>query len=125
MYEINRVRQDDPGLFRRWFTSDNSTMDLYVWENPDTKSIVRFQFYFDRQQDEKMVEWKGTENLWCARVDEGDYKRLYKAAPVLTEGSNMDLCEALTLFRACACEIEDRIRAFVEKCFVDKLPAMY
>ncbi len=122
MYEINRVRQDDPCLKCRWFTTENCNIDLYVWESLDSRSIVRFQFYFDRLQDEKVVEWKGTQNLWYARVDEGDYKRLYKASPILTEENNFDLCEALTIFRAYACELEESVRRFVEQRFMEKLP---
>ena len=121
MYEIAEVRQDDPALKFRWFTNENATLDLFIWETRERQEIVRFQFYFDRQQEEKVIEWKGSRSLWYARVDYGIAIGLGKASPVLMRQDGIDLHDAFSIFQAYARELDQRVRNFVAARFQEKL----
>lgn len=111
MYEITTVRQDDPAMRFRWFTSENCDCDLYVWEQRDSGAIVRFQFYFDKQWEEKVVEWKGSSSLWYAAVDNENH--FYNASPVFRRLESLDLHKVLEIFKRIAGGVDEYIRRFV------------
>lgn len=117
MYEIRSVRQDDPGLKLRWFTSENCNADLYVWEDKAERNIVRFQFYFNRNQNEKVIEWKGADKLWFAGIDNGDFEKFYKAAPVFVRIDDVDLDAAFAIFQSYANTLDENVREFVKQQF--------
>lgn len=113
MYEIRQVRQDDPVLKYRWFTTENSSMDLYVWEDIQDKTIIQFQLCYDRHMDEKVLEWKALSDSLKAAAIDASPGRLAKAAPVFTRSSDVDLWEALELFRVFSEGIDEEIRNFI------------
>ena len=120
MYEVQPVRQDDPGLFYRWFTTGDC--DLYIWQNKQNCKIERFQFCFDRNFDEKVVEWRaGSRSLWHASVDDGGAHGLCKASPLLCRSEEMDLNEVLEAFQFNADGVDENIRQFIVNRFVEKL----
>ena len=111
MYEIRSVRQDDSEFLLRWFTS--LECDLYVWERSDSRQVERFQFYYNKQSDERMVEWTRSGGFWFARVDEGEYRNPFKASPVLQSCDDVDLTTVLRIFKKHASDIDKSIRDFV------------
>ncbi len=120
LYEILKVKQDDPALQMRWFTAENCDSDLYIWKNLRTGQIVQFQFYFDRHFDEKVVEWKGGENLYFGKVKD-ESLRGPKAAPVVVRLTDFDPDTILQIFCAKSREIEHQIREFVSHKIVQRL----
>jgi len=123
MYEIRSVRQDNPELRLRWFTAENCNADLYVWEDKAAQNIVRFQFYFNRNQDEKVIEWKNAGKFRFAGVDGGEFKNLYKAAPVFVRVDDVDLNAAFEIFQFYANTLDENIRKFVKQQFQERLSA--
>ncbi|MCK6621063.1 MAG: hypothetical protein HUU32_09760 [Calditrichaceae bacterium] len=119
MYEITTVRQDDPALRFRWFASENCDSELYIWEQRDSRAIVRFQFYFDRKWEEKVVEWKSSNSLWYAGID--DENRFYNASPVLRRLESIDLQEVLDIFMSIAEDVDEYIKEFVAEILKMKL----
>ena len=121
LYEILKVKQDDPALKMRWFTAENCDSDLYIWEDIQNRKIVQFQFYFDRHFDEKVVEWKGGENLYFGKVKD-ESLRGPKAAPIVIRQAEIDLEEILQIFSTKSGEIEHQVREFVSQKLVQRLP---
>ncbi|RMI04708.1 MAG: hypothetical protein D6681_09190 [Calditrichaeota bacterium] len=111
MYEIKDVRQDIPELRFRWFSGEDC--ELFIWEDRHSGKIERFQFYFDKDFDEKVIEWRSSTGLWCARVDDGEGSRFYKAAPVILSSDDVDLQEGLRMFTRRSEELHPSIRQFV------------
>ncbi len=114
-YEIKTVRQDHPGFRKRWFATENCSADLYIWEETISGQIVQFQFCYDCQRDEKVVEWKAGEGLRFASVQTNQEHRLHKATPVLLNIAILDLHEAFMIFRYHANVLRPDIRAFIER----------
>jgi hypothetical protein len=52
--EIPRVRQDRPGLKRRWYQDD--FFDLYTWNSADG-TLVSFQLCYDVRGRERALTW--------------------------------------------------------------------
>jgi hypothetical protein len=112
MYEIRNVWQRDPGLRKRFFTTEDGDSDLFVWEHLTSGEIVYFQFYFDKNRSEKMVEWKGS-NLNYASVDDGGAFGFYKSSPILIRIDRMNLSAVLNVFREIAANVDESIREFI------------
>lgn len=121
LYEILKVKQDDPAVKMRWFTAENCDSDLYVWQDMQNGQIVQFQFYFDRHFDEKVVEWKGGESLYFGKVKD-ETLRGPKAAPIVIRQAELDLEVISQIFCAKSGEIEHQIREFVSQKLVQRLP---
>jgi hypothetical protein len=54
--EITGVRQDDPGLSRRWFQDDY--FDLFLWVTPAGR-VSAFQLAYRRAGQERVLSWSG------------------------------------------------------------------
>lgn len=118
MYEIRNVRQDGSELHLRWFTC--LECDLYIWQNEESE-IIRFQFYFNKQTDEQMIEWKEAAGFWTGRVDEGDSGVPFKSSPLLQETSDLDYEEALRQFEKYGNEIDPGVNKFVRDRIQEKI----
>ena len=112
MYEISNVWQRDPDLRKRWFTTEDCDIDLYVWEHVTNGEIVHFQFYYDKNRSEKMVEWKGM-TLNYASVDDGGAFGFYKSSPVLIRVDRMNLSVALHIFQKHSADVDESIQKFI------------
>ncbi|GEM_PF-2101493 len=111
MYEIRNVRQDDLEFHLRWFTCLDC--DLYVWEGAGSE-FIRFQFYFNKQTDEQVVEWKKSDGFWTGRVDGGESGAPLKSSPVLQAITDLDYQEALDMFDKYGKEIDPKVKEFVK-----------
>lgn len=113
LYEIKDVKQEDPLLRFRWFTSDDAEVDLFVWQSA-AHQIVHFQLCFDKSEDEKVVEWSIDQELRQARVDDGDTRHIYKSAPVFRRSEeDIDIEDALFVFEGVALDLDPEIRRFI------------
>jgi len=81
LYEIPHIRQDNHQLIKRWFTSKD--MDLFVWVSKT--GPVRFQLSFNKGNNEQAVNWDLQKNFQHYRVDSGENNPdQYKKTPILT-----------------------------------------
>lgn len=67
IYEISDVKQESEEETIRWFT-DNEFWDLYTW-NREGEPIHRFQIYFNREVNEKVLLWDELSGLSSAKVN--------------------------------------------------------
>lgn len=68
LYEIPHIRQENRRLKKRWFTS--TEMDLFIWFRESIP--VRFQFCFDKPDNEQAISWDYHRGLRYYLVDDGD-----------------------------------------------------
>ena len=80
LYEITRLRQSNRQQFKRWFTSQD--MDLFVWLIDDTPT--HFQLSYDKRQQERMISWSYHRGFQHYLIDTGEYdSKHYKQSPLL------------------------------------------
>jgi hypothetical protein len=65
--EIRNVRQDAPGVTRRWFQDD--FFDLWTWESEG--AVVAFQLCYDKRRDERALSWRRDHGFDHLRVRTG------------------------------------------------------
>lgn len=119
MYEIRSVKQHDPSLKLRWFTSENCDADLYIWEEKDSGKIVQFQFYFNRNFDEQVVEWKSSS--FCFAVVETGEKGFFKSSPLLQRIDSLDIRGVLNVFKSIAEGVDEYVCEFIIARFRERL----
>ncbi|MEL6822898.1 MAG: hypothetical protein AAFP70_14150 [Calditrichota bacterium] len=120
MYEIEAVRQDDVCLKFRWFTTMDC--DLYLWENPHTSEIERFQFCFDKDFDEKIVEWQsGSGSITHAEID-GNGGGRFRGSATFKRAADLDLSYVFHLFQEKAQGLDKQIWRFVAKRLRERIP---
>lgn len=91
--EIRSVRQDDPGLKRRWFEDDY--FHLFVWIDASGK-VVAFQLAYDRARRERALSWSVADGFRHHRVDSGDSSPFHRRTPLLISGG---VCPIRTVAR--------------------------
>jgi hypothetical protein len=67
--EIRNVRQDQPGILRRWF--QDGYFDLWTWEEEEGGAITAFQLCYDKRRDERALSWRRDHGFDHLRVDTG------------------------------------------------------
>jgi hypothetical protein len=82
--EITAVRQDHPGLRRRWFQDDY--FDLFVWAEPSGE-IAAFHLSYDRGGCERMLGWHRDKGYLHRQVDSGEAWPNANLTPLLVEGA--------------------------------------
>ena len=80
--EIPHVRQDKPGLKRRWY--QNEFFDLYTWHAPDG-ALASFQLCYDVRGRERALSWHREHGCSHTRIDAGDDGPLSRT-PILVGG---------------------------------------
>ena len=78
--EIAAVRQDQPGLLRRWFQDDY--FDLFVWLTPQS-ALRAFQLAYERTRRERVLEWSSEHGFRHNRVDSGERLPRANMTPLL------------------------------------------
>jgi len=111
MIEITRVRQDDNGLYKRWFTS--ATADLYIWTKAGL--LQAFEYCFDKEQTERVIRWHCDYAPTFSRVDAGDHPGGYKMSPIILAGNKPNLVRVASQFRRCAKSLERGLRRAIYK----------
>ncbi len=78
--KIQGVRQDTPGLLRRWF--EDEFFDLYTWHSPDG-ALVSFQVCYDVRGCERVLSWHRQLGFSHNKIDSGEDDNKYPMAPIL------------------------------------------
>lgn len=110
LYELKHTRQIPGENKRRWFTSLD--MDLIVWLENDNKP-VSFELCYNKQTHENSLRWSTSEVIHGS-VDGGeDQPGKYKATPVLREVSYFDVDRVQSIFSEECHQIPQEITNFV------------
>lgn len=67
--EIPHVRQDKPGIVRRWF--QDGYFDLWTWEEAEGGALTAFQLCYDKRNDERALSWRRDHGFDHLRVQTG------------------------------------------------------
>jgi hypothetical protein len=78
--EIQGVRQDNPGLKRRWY--QDYFFDLYTWHSPDG-ALAGFQLCYDVRGRERVLSWRRQYGFSHNRIDSGEDANVYPMTPIL------------------------------------------
>ena len=78
--EIRGVRQDKPGLTRRWYQDE--FFDLYTWHTAAGK-LAGFQLCYDLPRKERALTWHQKHGFSHNRVDSGDFGGRTSGTPLL------------------------------------------
>ena len=78
--EIQGVRQDNPGLRRRWYQDE--FFDLYTWHAADGR-LAGFQLCYDLPGRERAITWHRQHGFSHNRIDSGDTPGRMSATPLL------------------------------------------
>lgn len=88
LHEISTARQISGEPKRRWFTSPN--IDLFVWVN-DHDAPTGFQLCYDKQHREHALTWTEASGFSHMAVDGGESRPArHKGAPILVANGVMD-----------------------------------
>jgi hypothetical protein len=67
--EIRHVRQDLPGITRRWFQDEY--FDLWTWQESEGGTLTAFQLCYDKRDDERALSWRRDHGFDHLRVQTG------------------------------------------------------
>jgi len=94
--EIKRSRQIPGKPARRWFTSEE--MDLIIWLD-EAKSVRGFQLCYGKPANEHALTWNAGNGFMHTAVDDGGVNGFgHKSTPVLVAAHPGDLMQLLQLF---------------------------
>lgn len=90
------VRQIPGERKRRWFSSDN--FDLIVWLN-DNGTIAGFELCYDKTNIERSLVWRSSHGFDHMTVDDGEHRYgKYKASPILVPDGHFDAKRVYSAF---------------------------
>ena len=118
LQEVTRVKQLRHEPVRRWFTSDD--MDLVVWLDA-AGTGTGFQLCYDKRRHERAVTWHRGQPLAHARVDDGENvgagrgQARHKQTPVLIPDEAMPLPDILARFAAESAALPPALRQLVQQ----------
>lgn len=110
--EISTARQVPGEDKRRWFTSSN--IDLFVWVN-DGGAPIGFQLCYDKQFREHALTWTEEVGFSHMAIDGGESRPArYKGAPILVANGAVDARRILDEFRQEARSLPAEFVQFIE-----------
>jgi hypothetical protein len=110
--EIGSTRQISGAPRRRWFTSPN--IDLFVWLNED-ESPCGFQLCYDKQHREHALTWTADAGFSHMAVDSGESRPArYKGTPILVSNGSVDALRILEDFRREAQSVPPEFAQMIE-----------
>lgn len=118
--EITTVRQDAPGLRRRWF--QDAYFDLFLWLEPGGEPAA-FQLGYDRSADERLLAWHRDIGYRHCRVDSGEDDPFANMTPLLLAGGRFPKFRVVSEFDARSAALDEPLRRFVRAKLVRYLPA--
>jgi hypothetical protein len=110
LFELGNTRQERSGPRRRWFTSPDC--DLILWLNDD-ESLWGFQFCYDKPANEHALTWARDFGFSHMRVDTGGPRGTGNAAPLLVLDGQFDAAHILGAFEKEAQGVPEPYREFV------------
>jgi len=108
--EISAVRQDTPGLRRRWFQDEY--FDLFVWLTARGK-IVAFQLAYDKAGEERVLGWERGAGYLHRGVDSGEDSGFHNMTPLLTGAARFPKLHVISQFDARSKVLDESICRFV------------
>ena len=109
--EIPQVRQIPGEARRRWFTSAN--FDLVVWLN-EHEEIDGFQLCYDKTGEERALTWRQGAGFTHAAVDSGEGRAgKYKSSPILVPDGLFEGATVAARFQVESTAIDPEIAGFV------------
>ena len=112
--EIPGVRQDKPGLKRRWYQDE--FFDLYTWHAPDGV-LAGFQLCYDVRGRERALSWHRQHGFSHNKIDNGDGGPLTNMTPILTGEGRFPHRLVRERFVRHAIPLDDSTRNFI----IDKM----
>lgn len=110
--EIALARQHAGEPRRRWFTSSN--IDLFVWVD-EAGAPVGFQLCYDKGSREHALTWTEDKGFSSMAVDGGESRPArYKGSPILVADGAIDARRILEHFRREAGAVPAQIARLVE-----------
>lgn len=110
--EIEVARQHPGEPRRRWFTSSN--IDLFVWVD-EAGAPVGFQLCYDKSSREHALTWTEERGFSSMAVDGGESRPArYKGSPILVTDGVIDAPRILEEFRREAGAVPEEIVGMVE-----------
>ena len=82
--EIQGVRQDNPGLRRRWYQDE--FFDLYTWHAPNGR-LAGFQLCYDLPGRERAITWHRQHGFSHDLIDGGGVTGRMRGTPLLVAGA--------------------------------------
>lgn len=110
--EIHNILQDSKDLSKRWFTSDDE--DLYIWL--ENSKVVAFEYCYDKLKSEHMLCWHEETLPVHSRVDEGEHPGGYKRSPICVPDGDVDPAQLALKFEASGNHIEPVLYRQILKC---------
>lgn len=112
LYEVRKVRQDnEPRGLKRWFTCESA--DLFVWSHAG--HITRFEFCYNKLQDEHVLEWAVDWGYKHARIDDGEQNILQKQTPIHVRDGYFNMLDIALVFEELASGIDSKVFRFILK----------
>lgn len=121
LLEMTKVHQVPGEPRRRWFSSRG--LDLIVWYG-DAGEISGYQLCYDREDDEKVLNWKAPGQYSHMAVDDGEGRAgRHKASPILVPGAAFKPGALAETFRGEAKELPHEIAELVLRTIAAYRPA--
>jgi hypothetical protein len=108
--EILAVRQDNPGLRRRWFQDE--FFELYTW-HARTGALAGFQLCYDVRGRERAVTWHRDHGFSHNRIDYGSNHGRMKGTPLLAGDGRFPHRFVRTRFIRHAASLDAATRTFI------------
>lgn len=111
MKEYTKVRQIPGERRRRWFSSEN--FDLIVWLNEDC-TFAGFELCYDKAKFERSLMWRESSGFTHMAVDNGELRPgRYKATPVLVPDGDFDAVRVHSAFAAESASLPSEVASYV------------
>jgi hypothetical protein len=108
--EIPAVRQDRPGLKRRWYQDE--FFDLYTWHTR-WGTLASFQLCYDVRGRERALTWHRKSGFSHNRIDHGDDYAGQPATPLLVTDGRFAHRRVRERFTIEAATLEPAMRKFI------------
>ena len=106
---ITGQHQIDPN--RLWFSDLDH--DLFVWLD-EAGQPVAFQFSYDRQRDERCIEWHRHRGYSHSRIDSGEARDgHYKMTPIMTTNEPLDAAGIAARFLSISADMDTELACFI------------
>jgi hypothetical protein len=108
--EISGVRQDAPGLTRRWF--QGRWFDLFLWQDA-AGEFTRFQLCYDIERNERALVWSREHGFFHDGVEHGEHAAGQAASPIFVPDGKFDSGTVVPRFEREAAAMPVEVREFV------------
>lgn len=109
LQEVTCGLQQDGKLTKRWYNCQSA--DLFFWH--DKNKLVRFEFCYNKHQNEHSLRWQHKTGFTHARVDDGENNGINKSSPILINEKRIDSDYIFTQFKEISDKVEFETRVFI------------